>query len=72
MVQSQNYSIWYLKSWAGNLINNEAYFEQKIVASHELTLSLEIGASSNINYIFEIFVRGGEGEELSVLQVSLF
>ena len=30
MVQSQNYSIWYLKSWAGNLINNEAYFEQKI------------------------------------------
>ena len=30
MVQGQNYSIWYLESGAGNLINNEAYFEQKI------------------------------------------
>ena len=29
MVQSQNYCIWYLESGAGNLINNEAYFEQK-------------------------------------------
>ena len=28
MVQSQNYSIWYLESGAGNLINNKAYFEQ--------------------------------------------
>ena len=30
MVQSQNYSIWYLESGTGKLINNEVYFEQKM------------------------------------------
>ena len=34
---------------------------KKFVASHELTLSLEIRASSKINYIFGIFVKGGGG-----------
>ena len=63
MVQSQNYCTWYLESGAGNLINNEAYFEQKkFVASHELTISLEIRTSSNINYILEsLSGRGGGG-----------
>ena len=30
MVQSQNYSIWYLESGTGKPINNEVYFEQKM------------------------------------------
>ena len=45
---------------------------KKIVASHELTISLEIRASSNINYILEsLSGGGGGGGELSALQVSL-
>ena len=46
---------------------------KKIVASHELTISLEIRASSNINYILESLSEGGGGGggELSALQVLL-
>ena len=34
---------------------------KKFVASHELTISLEIRASSNINYILESLSGGGGG-----------
>ena len=37
MMQSQNYSLWQLGSGAGQLISDQASFEQKYVASHELT-----------------------------------
>ena len=56
-----------LKVELGTLSITKHILSKRFVASHELTFSLEIRTSPNINYIFGIFVRG----ELSALRVSL-
>ena len=54
----------YMVSWKGSRQPESIMkhiLSKKFVASHELTISLEIRASSNINYILESLSEGGGG-----------